>query len=611
MIAAALVRFLVWEAAVLAASIRVARWTGWQDEDAWLGILAIDVTIEASIAGALSFTGWNSAAAYWASAGVLAVFGLWRWQGFPKAGFQDLRYGAVLFGLTAPLVLLAFRPVEEIDSINYLHYLIDWMGNRATPYVFATNYVAFWELSFLPAWMITGVDAFFPLLALKAVALLAIATWLAGRELGVPRSVLPWVVFGALVMRHYWFEYSGVPTLKNDVLHGAGFVLLVLVVTRAVRRPLGRGDAALLAFGLAFAAVKYTGVFVGAIAVSLAIALGSRPPVWTWIYFVLTSGHYYLRSLIRYGSPFYPFQINLGPIHLPGTADLSYSSILFNLHDPRLWRAFFLPAGGVSPAGILFPEILAGTLGLCGWRCLRWLARRSRPDATDCAAVLILCGWLLYFRSVFSACASPGDLAFVLNSLNSLRYVDGVLALSEVYLALVLGRFALPLVAVNTVSRLALLYAKLPADLFPPLAVCATAAVVLLMAWRRPWVAAAACVIAGPYIVERNRLHWTSYWNDLKPALAVVRGPELAEFAMEEGSYFAGHVVAAGNPVVPAVRALVPEKVAAGTRPRYLAVLTTPGSPEWQKRYGEKLAEWGYRVQVQGKSGTLLERNFR
>ena len=104
----------------------------------------------------------------------------------------------------------------------------------------------------------------------------------------------------------------------------------------------------------------------------------------------------------------------------------------------------------------------------------------------DCAAFLILCGWLLYFRSVFSACASPGDLAFVLNGLNSLRYVDGVLALSEVYLALLLGRFALPLVAVNTLSRLALLYARLPGDLFPPLAVCAIAAVFFLVAWRRP-----------------------------------------------------------------------------------------------------------------------------
>ena len=57
---------------------------------------------------------------------------------------------ALLAALAVPLLCLSFHPVEEIDSINYLHYLIEWMGNRATPYTFATNYVAFWELSFPP-----------------------------------------------------------------------------------------------------------------------------------------------------------------------------------------------------------------------------------------------------------------------------------------------------------------------------------------------------------------------------------------------------------------------------------------------------------------------------
>src|SRR6185503_6396001 len=136
---------------------------------------------------------------------------------------------------------------EEIDSINYLHYLIDWMANRATPYTFATNYVAFWELSFLPVWTVTGVDLFFPLLALKAVVLLGLSLWLAGRELGLDGPGLLWVIAGALAMRHFWIESSGVPTLKNDVLHGAGFVLLSLVVLRAGHRKLTFADAGLMA----------------------------------------------------------------------------------------------------------------------------------------------------------------------------------------------------------------------------------------------------------------------------------------------------------------------------------------------------------------------------
>ena len=95
------------------------------------------------------------------------------------------------------------------------------MANRATPYTFATNYVAFWELSFLPAWTITGLDAFFPLLALKSIALLALAAWLAGRAFGLRAPILLWTIAASLTLRHFWLESSGVGTLKNDALHGA------------------------------------------------------------------------------------------------------------------------------------------------------------------------------------------------------------------------------------------------------------------------------------------------------------------------------------------------------------------------------------------------------
>src|ERR1043166_4690685 len=134
--------------------------------------------------------------------------------------------------LAAPLILLSFRPVDEIDSVNYLHYLIEWMANRATPYSFATYFVAFWELSFLPAWTITRVDLFFPILALKGVALVALAAWEIGRELDVRPAVLAWTVFGQITIRHYWLEPSGVATLKNDAAHGAGFLILMTVQAR-------------------------------------------------------------------------------------------------------------------------------------------------------------------------------------------------------------------------------------------------------------------------------------------------------------------------------------------------------------------------------------------
>jgi hypothetical protein len=92
----------------------------------------------------------------------------------------------------------------------------------------------------------------------------------------------------------------------------------------------------------------------------------------------------------------------------------------------------------------------------------------------------------------------------------------------------------------------------------------------------------------------------------LKPALAAVRGPELGVFAMNEGSYYAGHVVAAGNPVDARVRAYLPEEVATA-RPRYLAVLVTPGF-DWRQKYLPELIGLGYRVKAEGANGVVLER---
>ena len=632
----AVVRFACWETALFAAAMRLARLIGWREdqptEERWLAVLAIQVTLESSFAALFSFTRMNSATAYWITAAVCAACALalpgWNKHNVPAQGRQIA--GPIIAALVLPLVLLSFKPVEEIDSINYLHYLIEWMANRATPYTFATNYVAFWELSFLPSWTVTGVDLFFPILALKAVLMMGLGLWLVGRELGLPQRLLLWTVFGSVTMRHFWYEYSGVPTLKNDALHGVGFVLMALVVLRAAQRKLAPSDVALLAFGAAFGAVKYTGIFVAVIAIGVVWFLrraGPRPTARTLVgfplFFLVTSGHYYVSNLIRYGSPFYPFQINIAFVHLPGTADLSATSILYSLHDVRLWRALFLPEGGVSPAGLLFPAILAGTLLAATWRilsaALAWLRRRAAPSPRDWAAFLLLCGWLLYFRSVFSASGYAGDLSFILNGLNSIRYVDGVLAASELFLVAVLVRFewlAAGLVAINLASRLAILYGK--EQVFPALVVCglAAAVLVLFLALGRRAIAAAVVllVVMGPLLVQRNRERWTTYWNDLKPALDSIRGQDLDELALPDGGYFAGHVVAAGNPVDSRVRSLLPEEIdgiSAAARPRYLVILLTPGSEavgNWETRYEPTIRNWGYETRNRGKAGALFER---
>ena len=214
-------------------------------------------------------------------------------------------------------------------------------------------------------------------------------------------------------------------------------------------------------------------------------------------------------------------------------------------------------------------------------------------------------------------CALP---IFLRSSLNSIRYVDGVLAVSELFLVSRLVRWpkvAALLVAANLASRLWILYAKVPAAVFPlRVVIASTVSALLFMLMLAPLSrrrsALAACCFAAlallvccPILVERNRILWTTDWNDLKPALAAVRPQGLAHLALTGGGYFAGHVVAAGNPVDLKVRSLLPEELQAippAQRPLYLVILPTPGSPP------VSLPELdGYHVVSKGRTGILYK----
>ena len=645
----ALLQFTCWEAALFAAAIALAGELGRSAEERCLLILAIEVTLESSLAALFSFTGTNSAPAYWiaalvcAAAAVATPPGRRALRAFPRTLGRLHLFRArfalpAIAALLAPLVLLSFHPVDEIDSINYLHYLIEWMANRSTPYDFATYYVAFWELSFLPAWVVTRLDLFFPLLALKSLALFALAAWLLGRQFKIRAALLAAVVLGSCLLRHLWNASSGVSTLKNDTLHAVGFLLLTLVAVRSARHRLTPADVALLTAGIVFAPVKYLGIFFVPVALAVILWLRRRQvfakPAASLtaaaaisLLALATSWHYYLHHIIEFGSPFYPVQINLGPIHLPGLADLSNTSLLYNARNPALWRIFFLPDSGFSPAGLMFPLVLAAALLLsaafCARALYRSLRRRTAPTPLDALAFLILCGWLLYFRSALGAGGLPGDLTFIRHDMDSLRYAEGVLAASELFLAALFPRLAPALIGANLASRLILLYSRIPAAVFP-LPIVLTVAFAVLVAFaaasrlRPPWRAAlcaTALLVSCPLLVQRNRVLWTPYWDDLKPALAQARDHGLAILALTDGGYFAGQVVAAGNPVNPAVRALLPEQMdalPASQRPPWLAVLFSPGSEgeaTWRTRYAPDYTRWGYLPVRQGKSGLLLRRD--
>jgi hypothetical protein len=166
-------------------------------------------------------------------------------------------------------------------------------------------------------------------------------------------------------------------------------------------------------------------------------------------------------------------------------------------------------------------------------------------------------------------------------------------------------------------SRLVMLYIQTPLQVIVFAVVLAVVLAVASLLPKRLALSGLLLVIAAPWIVEQHRPGWTAYWNDLKPALSELRDSDLATLALEDGGYFAGHVVAAGNPLNPSVRSLLPGQVAAlaeAERPRYLAILVTPGSEAaagWRERYSATLTQWGYNSRVETKFGGIYQRIFR
>lgn len=514
---------LVWEAGLAAACwAPCGRVSSLAERVALL--VALDVAAAGLAATLLTFLHANSPGAYLgiAIAGLLVTA-----RRAERPALEGRRWplaGAVaLFSL---LLITVLRPVEEIDSLYNLHYVLGWYRNQTTPFEFAYNYVPFWELTYLPALVIGRTDALLWFQSLKAVALLGLLLYLLARELELPGRLTPAALAMALAFPHLWTGPSGVATIKNDMIHAAGQAAAALVVVRAARRTGRPSDPVLLALAVIFLSVKFSGPVLIAAGAGVAVAAGWRSlrlaaaAGGAWL---ATVGIYYLRNILSYGNPFYPFEIRLLFWRLPGRADLSYSSILHNLGDARLWKAFFWPQGGISPAGALFPFILAailtGSVAVCLVAFHQWLRRRPVAALPLALALYQLIVWGVYVRSIYSASGFPGDLAFVLNDLNSLRYVEGALLVAEISLvALVVARRAPPAIVLSFVtlhgaSRLWLILRKEPE--IPWLLAAALAAAIVLLPPRWRLAAPVLVLLAGLWRVEQRRPAWLPQYQPL------------------------------------------------------------------------------------------------
>lgn len=521
---------LLWEAGTGALSYAVARRIAGVPERLAI-TLCLQITFTALLASAFTFAGVNHFAAYVIVAAVTLVCAAFLLREVRPTETPPLQlFPSLIVSLALTLLLTAaMRPVEEIDSLYNLHYVMDWLANRATPYEFAYNYVPFWELTYLPGFILTKSDLFVWLQSLKPVALVGTALWLMAQELGLPSHLRIWSLGALLTFPHLWIDPSGVSTIKNDMIAAAGQALAALVVIRAAKGTLGRVDAILFAAAVVFLSVKFSGpVYLaagGLVTVvvcwrwllehrrEVAMTVGGAGGLW-----LLSVGHHYLRNFITFGNPLYPFEINIGFLQLPGRADLSYSSIIANLHDVRVWKAFFLPAGGLSPIGVLFPVVLVVVLVGSIIVVLRW-----RKDIAFGLALFQLIVWGIYFRSIFSASGYPGDLQFVLNDLNSTRYVEGALLVAELFLIAMLAKShsVYLLLAAQGISRTWLVLRRVD-EVHLVLAGCLALGAVAALALRTPrFRATAGAALAlltmgiGIYLIEVRRPAWLLRYQPL------------------------------------------------------------------------------------------------
>src|SRR5262249_46246304 len=147
--------------------------------------------------------------------------------------------------------------------------------------------------------------------SLKPVLLIAVLFYRVGTELKLSRRLAALAAVYAVMLAHYWIANAGASSLKNDTIHSCGVVLLALGGLRVVRGAVDRESGVLLAGGIIFATVKFSGVPESVAALGLTAMFGAlrlwprRRAVAAWaawaaLGWALTSGQFYLYNTLKY-----------------------------------------------------------------------------------------------------------------------------------------------------------------------------------------------------------------------------------------------------------------------------------------------------------------------
>jgi len=453
----------------------------------------------------------------------------------------------VLFIILAilPFVLFSVRPTSNTDSLFMLDFIIDWNLNQNDPYTRAWYFVPLWDLSYLPHLTISNSDNFFWLNSFKPLIIIGLGTYLIGREIKMP-SHLIWIsLLASLLFFKIWLYGSNMGTLKNDYIFAAGFVLVIYSLIRSSRTNYDNLINVLFIIGLIFLSIKYTGILLGLISISVFIFINryriieNKKKMVTWgavflIIFFSLPGNYYLFNLIEFENPFHPVGIGFLGFEFPGR-DLSSTTILANLDKEEVRNVFF-PTSHFSRGGIFFPILMAfgfvGTLGIFFYFLFRFFKTKNNLQTLLIISFFLFLTWNLFLITPFTA-GQVGGLEFWVDSeLRSTRYIIGTIFITELFFVYLLWKLNTPKIliysffGINILSRYWILFTGIPrwfdySMLIIPFLILI--GLFLLGKFSRNFqhkilVLTVLCIsglIISPSMVESNRAGWIPWWQDV------------------------------------------------------------------------------------------------
>lgn len=528
---------------------------------------------------------------------------------------------------------------QDIDALS-IHgpQIVEWYQSGGVSLGSHWNYPQVWEYQFVPVFLLLRGDLLAVLPGLLSIG----ALFLAGRELAA-RLRLPGHAgyLLAVFAVSLWVVWRDV--FKNDTIFASGLLLGILVAERALRRPaaglwpielpaflvLGTKPSgfayALLLFGLCFAATFRRHRRQGS-----AFPWRSWPRFLTiTVLFQLPAAAVQLRNAFVNGNPFYPVQLQIGPVVLPGKVDLQGTSILEHLGEIETWRAAF--AGGQHVMGVLWPLPL---LLLAAALVESAFARRQMQIFARFLPVLTCLLFLLYAATPWSAGPVPGSSAYLANG-NSLRYAIAPLCLACLVSAASLHRWlgsrrlVLAFAASCPLLILILWRPASPSEslvFFGRFLAAGLLSAVLGLAFRRVWRGSrrlwrkgAAALAAGSLLLAflharrlettRERLWlqghaevWTRVWQEKIGSKIAINHPRPIYRYILHGPHFQNRLVYV--PIEKGSRGGVPADAA-------LYYVFSAGGPEELAKLVATLETKGWRVAAQFEPGSaaLLERD--